>query len=110
VSVSHDDEIAAIIREFTAAMSADVVRQAALLTQRLRIRAQPVDGSDRERLKLIPLGEAAKLAGLSKVRMRAVCTERLHGTPEGFGYKRGGRWHVVDDNTFRDWLRRRASV
>jgi hypothetical protein len=107
-----DDQVDAIVREFRAAASADIDRQAAFIAQRLRaFSAQAVARPD-DQPELIPLGEAAKLARLSKCRMRALCAlnKHQHGSDDGFGYKRGGRWHVVDNRAFRDWLRRRASV
>jgi hypothetical protein len=64
---------------------------------------------DRRRLKLISVGEAARLSGLSKSRVRALCGAHVFGSsPGSFGYKSGGRWQVATE-LFLKFLSARVS-
>lgn len=44
---------------------------------------------------LIEVGAAARLAGLSKSRMRKLCANHPLNTAGGFGLKMAGRWRVL---------------
>lgn len=85
-----DDQIAAIVREFLAAASADAQRQAALLTDRLRGAGAPQE----EGLEFVALCVAAFDSGISESRLRDLCKLHPLDTPSGFGFKEGGRWKV----------------
>lgn len=96
------DRIDRILQDFektVAAASADAVSRLRAISARLpetpiATTAEP----DRRLLKLISAGEAARLSGLSKSRVRALCRSHVYGSaPGGFGYRSGGRWLVVSD-------------
>lgn len=66
-------------------------------------------GQASDELKLISVGAAGHHANLTDDRIRQLCREHPYGSSSaGFGYKRGGRWQVVD-HIFRQYLARRPA-
>lgn len=99
------DPVDAILQDFQAAVD----RATALAMDRLRaiVSAAPAVADDEvgdHQLKLISIGAAGLYADLTDDRIRQMCRQHLYGSsPDGFGYKRGGRWQVVEDR-FKDYL------
>jgi hypothetical protein len=93
-----DELIASAAADLDAlARKLDRMRAISAQRQAAPIAAAAVIGEpDRRRLKLMSVGEAAGLSGLSKSRVRALCGAHVFEiSPGGFGYKRGGRWEVA---------------
>jgi hypothetical protein len=58
----------------------------------------------RRNMRMLTVGDAARLSRLSKSRVRELCAENIYNsddggiTATGFGYKSGGRWMVLEEN------------
>lgn len=98
------EPIAEILQDFQAAVdraTAEAMdRLRAIAAEGLTIYSGQAGGD----LRLISIGAAGHHADLTDDRIRQLCREYPYSSsPGGFGYKRGGRWQVVDHN-FRQYL------
>jgi hypothetical protein len=108
--VNDADEFAGLVRDYDAVFGAMVSIGKRLRALQARAISATIAAGPEHSPPLISLAQAAQRARLSKTRMRAMCSKRLYGTPAGFGYKIAGRWHVVDEEPFRDWLQGRERL
>ena len=73
-------------------------QQLATLIARLRAAIRPSVSATTSAIVTISVGEAAYLSGLSESQVRKLCEANPFGQPGGFGFKRGGRWEVIEES------------
>ena len=90
-------EIDDIQRDFETAVAAAVAREAKVAWGRL-VDAMVAPTATHGSIVTISVGEAAYLSSLSESQVRKLCEANPFGQSGGFGFKRGGRWEVVEES------------